>query len=98
MAYNTIVAMAASPSLTARVAAAAAQEGALDPVDWAARHAWEVAAEPGWAEAWASAEASASINFNPDTGQRDDVISDAMILAAVQGIMLEETPPVGGPQ
>lgn len=93
MAYNTIIAMAASPSLTARIAAAAAGEGHVDPVRWASDHAWALAAEPGWADAWQYALDEATLNVNPDTGQRDDVISDAMILSAVQAVMEEEAAP-----
>jgi len=93
MAYNTIVAIAGSTSLTERVAAAAAQEGIEDPVAWAQRHVWQLAAEPGWAEAWQYALDAYTLNVNPDTGQRNDVINDAMILAAVQAITAEEAGP-----
>lgn len=93
MSYNTIIAMAGSPSLTSRIAAAAAQEGSDDPVRWAQSHAWATASSPGWEAAWESALDTFTLNANPDTGQRNDVITDGMILAAVQAIMAEETPP-----
>jgi hypothetical protein len=92
MAYNTIVQIASSPSLLNRAAAAAAEQGLSDPVGWAQRHAWELAAEPGWADAWESAEAALTLDQNPDTGVRPSVITDAMILAAVQAIIAAETP------
>lgn len=95
--YNAIILIAGSPSLTTRVAAAAASEGALDPVRWAQDHIWALAAEPGWADAWLSAIAAYNVNVNPDTGQRDDVITDAMILGAVQAIMAEEATPAVPP-
>jgi hypothetical protein len=93
VSYNTIIEMAGSSSLIDRSAAAAAQEGAVDPVQWAHAHIWLLAAAPGWADAWASATAACSVNVNPDTGQRDDVITDGMILAEVQAVMAEEAAP-----
>jgi hypothetical protein len=94
MAYNTIIMMAGSPSLISRIAAAAAGEGSEDPVGWANTHIWAMATQPGWAEAWQYAVDESNINVNPDTGQRDDVISDGMILSGVQQVMAEEaTPP-----
>jgi hypothetical protein len=97
--YNAIVAIAGSSSLADRVAAAAAQEGATEPVQWAHSHIWLLASEPGWADAWLSALTGYTINVNPDTGQRDDVITDGMILGAVQSLMAEEAapPPVLNP-
>lgn len=93
MTYNGITQIASSASLLNRVAAAAADEGQSDPVGWAQRHAWELAVQPGWADAWQYAEDNATINVNPDTGVRDDVINDSMILAAVQAILADEAGP-----
>ena len=76
MSYWDISLMAADPDLTSRCAAAAAQEGAPDPRNWAANHMLELAASPGWSEAWASAIAGE----NPDGA----VITDGQILSAVQ--------------
>lgn len=85
MAYSSIVEMAGSVALRHRVAAAAADEGlAGDPVAWAMTNIWQIVAAGDWVAAWDSAQASASNNFNPDTGARDDVITDGMILAVVQ--------------
>lgn len=86
MAYSSIVEMATSYSLISRVAAAAAQEGEQDPMTWAQQNAWEVAAQPGWADSWDYAKDTATVNQNPDTGARNDVISDQQILGAVQAI------------
>jgi hypothetical protein len=90
MAYNAIVQIASSPSLMNRVAAAAAAEGQSAPVEWAQRHAWDYAAQPGWDQAWQYALDTATDEVNPDTGVRPGVINDEMILAAVQVIRTAE--------
>lgn len=90
MTYNVIIDMAGNASLINRAAAAASQEGHTSPLDWAQTHSWELASQPGWADSWASAEASKTVNVNQDTGMRDDVISDAMILSAVQALFTAE--------
>ena len=89
MSYNIVVAMVASTSLTTRCAAAASGEGVQTPLAWAQENAWELASSPGWADAWKSAMDSLTVNANPDIGQRDDVITDGMILAAVQALTAE---------
>lgn len=88
MVYSAIVDMANSASLRSRVAAAAAAEGASDPEQWARANIWRIAASPDWATDWAYAVDTATVNVNPDTGARIDVISDADILAAVQAVMM----------
>jgi hypothetical protein len=90
MSYNSITQIASSPTLLNRVAAAAAEQGQSDPVGWAQRHAWDIAAQEGWADAWDYAESTATINVNPDTGVRDDVINDQMIKDAVYSLMASE--------
>lgn len=94
MSYQSIVEMVASNGLRARIAAAAADEGyPEDPVVWATQNVWHVVSEDsGWVAAWDSARANPSNNANPDTGVRDDVITDAMILTVVQPMI-----PGGGP-
>lgn len=88
MAYISIVAMAGSPSLAARIAASAADEGQSDPVGWTTSNIWRiVAADQGWADAWDYAVANATDDDNPDTGKRPGVINDAMILAVVQPLV-----------
>lgn len=85
MSYSSIVEMTASASLQARIAAAAADEGYVgDPLVWARSNVWLVVSQSDWIAAWDSARASSSENWNPDTGARDDVITDGMILAVVQ--------------
>lgn len=89
MSYLSIVSMASSQTLIARVAAAAADEGQADPLTWAQANIWAiVAADTSWATNWDSAVAAPNVNANPDTGMRNDVISDAMILAVVQPMVI----------
>lgn len=81
MSYWDISQMSADMDLTSRVSAAAAQEHKSDnPRQWAADHMLELAASPGWSEAWASALAGGNL----EPGRDGAVITDPMILAAVQ--------------
>lgn len=83
MSYWDVSLVAADVDLSQRVAAAAATEHRSDdPQGWAWQHRWELAAQPGWGDAWASALAS----NNPAPGRDPAVISDPMILSAVQSI------------
>lgn len=90
MSYLSDVEMTGSESLLSRVAASAAQEGfADDPMSFARNNIWQIVAAGDWADAWESARAGGSPNVNPDTGARDDVITDGMILAVVQPMLSE---------
>ncbi len=83
MTYLSIADMHDSATLRRRLTACAAQEGKgglVGPEKWLDAHAWALAAQPGWADAWAYAVAS----NNPDPGADAGVITDGMILAAVQ--------------
>jgi len=83
MTYNNIADMVASNSLRRRLHASAAQEGkAQPPEEWVAEHVWQIVSSPGWSEAWASAEAGGIA----DPGKEEGVITDRMILSAVQPI------------
>jgi hypothetical protein len=83
MAYADVHQMTTSGSLHGRLAAAAATEHlAGDPELWVRDHRYELAAAPGWGDAWASAVA----NENPDPGADPGVITDGMILSQVQAI------------
>lgn len=85
MSYLSIVQMAGSTTLITRVAASAADEGKQDALPWSQANIWQiVSSDTSWASAWGFAVDNATVNVNPDTGMRDDVISDAMILAVVQ--------------
>lgn len=90
MSYSSIVEMTTSGSLMQRVAACAAEEGliSMDPLSWAQQNIWKIVATGNWDAAWDSARAGASPDVNPDTGAREDVITDGMILAVVQPMVL----------
>ncbi|QGJ89453.1 hypothetical protein PBI_SMARTIES_49 [Microbacterium phage Smarties] len=81
MTYATIATMANDGYLIQRLTAAAAEEKKDKPyTDWVNARRWDLATTPGWAAAWESAQANGVENI----GSNDGVITDAMILAAVQ--------------
>lgn len=81
MTYANIAAITRSTSLIDRMTAAAAQEDKPIPYDsWVRERMWDFAATPGWAEAWGSALAGGVA----DPGASEGVITDGMILSAVQ--------------
>ncbi len=82
MSYLSIANMAQNPRLIERITACIAQERpAESPSSWASANIWQLAASPGWADAWEYA-----INGGEQTpGTNPGVITDGMILAAVQG-------------
>lgn len=84
MSLSDIAAMATDNDLRLRIAACAATQVIVpeNPGQWANQHQWAIAGSPGWSEAWAYAVLSG--NLSPGTDPA--VISDAMILAAVQTI------------
>lgn len=84
MSYLVISQITQSGSLQNRLTAAAAQEGkgAPDYASWVFAHIWDFASEPGWDAAWASAQAGGVTD--PDSNE--GVITDGMILAAVQAM------------
>ena len=84
MAYWDVAEMSKDIDLTSREAAAAAQEMiGVDPMTWALMNSLRLAGAPGWDTAWASAVA-ASVE-NP--GRNAGVITDGMILSAVQALL-----------
>jgi len=94
MAYYDIAQLSVDTDFLRRVTACYATETplgdptAIDPPQWATQRAWDVAAAPGFGDAYASAVVSG----NPRPGYDPAVISDAQILSAVQAIMAAETP------
>lgn len=80
MSYNTINTCAHDAALLGRVTAAAADEGAVAPESLAHQLIWPVAASSDIEAAYASALA----NDHPDPGGDESVITDQMILSAVQ--------------
>lgn len=88
MAYQTIVSMAGDQNLLYRVAACAAEQDAAQPLAWAQNHMWHVVNASDWQQAWDYATQQAI----PDAGKDPGVITDQMILSAVQGRILETRP------
>jgi hypothetical protein len=85
MSYSTIHAISQSQSLRNRCSAAAAEQGvpAGEEDHWVYTHALRLAAQPGWSAAWESALTSGVEDPGADPG----VITDGMILAAVQALL-----------
>lgn len=85
MAYWDLSQLVVDPDFGTRVAACYASEGHTDPDpgSWAQMNGWEVAASPGFADAYASAVAGGV----PNPGRDPAVISDAQILSAVQPLI-----------
>lgn len=85
MAYMDQATLSRDGDFNQRIAACAVIEvdaAKDDPLAWAADHQWEVAAAPGFADAYASAIAAGVERPGADAS----VISDAQILAAVQAL------------
>jgi hypothetical protein len=81
MSYNTVADIYDSMSLRRRMYAAAAEEHKEpNPTEWVDVNAWALASSPGWEAAWDSAVAGGIT----DPGAEDGVITDGMILGAVQ--------------
>ena len=92
MTYMSISTIAADDAIRRRIAACAAQEGAEAPETWAFTNALKLAASPGWAEAW---DYALAVDPEASPGAREDVITDGMILAAVQQLL---NPPAPEPE
>jgi hypothetical protein len=82
MAYSDVALLAQDNDFILRTRAAVAQEGEADPVQWSNDHQWQMAGTPGFGDAYASALAG-GINR---PGNDQSVISDPMILSAVQAL------------
>lgn len=84
MTYNAIAAAAADSHLKARIAACFAQEtdGPEQPTALAELHMWRIVAAPAISDAY-----SYAVNTNvTNPGKNESVVTDAMILSAVQAI------------
>lgn len=83
MAYSDQATLSRDGDFAQRLAACGAVEvddAAGDPLAWASTHQWEVAASPGFADAYGSA----LVNGVERPGWDASVISDGQILSAVQ--------------
>lgn len=90
MTYNTVADMVDSASLIRREFAGIAKEGIDPPEGWQYEHRWKLASQPGWDAAWDSAVAGGIA----DPGADDGVITDGMILSAIQTLVEAEKLPV----
>jgi hypothetical protein len=89
MSYNAIAAAAQDPNLRERIAACLAQEtdGVEQPTALADLYMWRLAASPGWGEAYDYARDTRLLSNPVPVGADPAVITDAMILAAVQAVL-----------
>lgn len=87
MSYTDVARMANDGNLRERIAACAATEGVTSPhpTKWADENQWLLAGSPGWAAAYAYAVLVG--NANP--GRDEGVITDHMILGAVQSRLVD---------
>jgi hypothetical protein len=88
MSYKTQFAITQDSNLTNRTIACAAMEKIPDPATWVYRNQWQLSAQPGWGQAYASAIA----NGIKEPGNDEGAITDGMILAAVQLLNVPPTP------
>lgn len=95
MSYTSINRCANDAAFIARVQACAAQQGQADPIAAAQEWRWPIAAHP---LAEAAYEAAIQVS-NPAPGADPTVITDAMILEAVNKILdpVGGTPPIEPP-
>lgn len=85
MSYQHITEMYNSTSLRSRITAAIAQEvPGIDPMAAASQYMWLLIARTDWIDAWSAADTGA--DYNPDIGARAGVITDQMILSAIQSV------------
>lgn len=101
MAYSDIAALQRDNDFAVRVMAAYAvetlpEESAMDPGSWQAIHSWDMAAQPGFGDAYASALAADPPIERP--GNDPGVITDGQILSAIQGLLPQDPEPEPEPQ
>lgn len=78
--YIAVAKIVHDTNLRERLIACAATEHKPNPMQWVIDRIWELAATPGWGDAWEYALLTNIV----DPGLREDVISDGAILAAIQ--------------
>ena len=89
MSYRTQALLAVDEHIIDRVTACASTQGRQAPQRFAYEHAWKLSAEPGWDAAYAYALNAGTV----DPGNAESVITDGMILSAVQAIIAAEAAP-----
>lgn len=82
MSYRDIAELANDENLRRRILACAVQEGVEDVDAWVSQNLITIAAQPGWDAAWGSAREARRYPIGDDPG----VITDGMILSAVQAL------------
>ena len=80
MSYQSISQMKNDPALRERVTACCAQEGEANPEQAAGQIMWQCVTHSDWAAAYEEAV----LNLNRNPGGDGRVITDQMILSAVQ--------------
>ena len=85
MTYLSQAALVDEVALRRRIVACASISGVDDADSWAHQNMWLFATQPGWESAYETA----LDNGKPKPGEDQTVISDAMILAAVQALQSE---------
>lgn len=94
MSYLDVAEIRDDGHIARRVMACVAVEDiSAQPGEWVAKYAWVLAAQPGWADAWAYAKANHAGDDDYRPGRDGGVITDGMILSAVQAIHASETQP-----
>ena len=94
MSYSSIALMAEDNDLRLRIKACASKEGDRDGQAWVTQNIWLLTSTPGWDEAWDSA---LQVGIGRP-GNMPNVISDYMILVAVQTLKAAQAPPVTPPE
>lgn len=91
MSYKTIVRMRQDAVLLNRIVACAAVERIENPEGFVFTNAWQFVSQPGWdsAYSYAIAQSSRVDKDSYEYGNEESVITDGMILAAVQDIWLK---------
>jgi hypothetical protein len=92
MSYLGQSEIAASATMQSRVAQCATEQDIPEADGWTYANRREWAAAPGWADAWASAQASHPDDPDFDAGADEAVITDQMILSQVQSMVAAESP------
>jgi hypothetical protein len=94
--YHHIMEMSNNHSLRQRVMGCAAVENHPDPFGFVERNMIKVCKGSDWMLAWEQAQRQMdNPKYNPDIGARTDVVTDEMILSAVQPLVQAEVPPDG---
>lgn len=86
MAFSDIALLSGDGDFINRTRACVTTEGESDPVGWSMANQWQMAAAPGFGDAYASA----IVNGINRPGNDPSVISDAMILSAVQALRSDD--------